>query len=135
MAHDCLYEAYWGKKMYTEAISELESSNRLNGTPDSIKFGEALDRGYRSNGWTGALTAAATVIEARRKSGYGSPFEIARLYAGAGANEKAFHWLDVAFREHDSLLLGLNVLPGFDKIRSDPRFAELVHKVGLPEMR
>jgi TolB-like protein len=135
MAHDCLHKAYWGKQMYPEAIEELVTTSRLNGTPEDAKLSEALEQGYRSGGWRNAFAAAAETLEARRKSSYSSAFEIARFYAAAGESEKAFHWLDIAYREHDELLLGLNVLPGFEKMRSDPRFSALVRKVGLPQVQ
>jgi len=133
IAHDCLFEAYWGKRMYAQAFEQWDAECRLSGTPDDIQLAEALEQGYRSLGWKGALGGAAGVFEMRRKSGYASPFDIARFHAAAGDKNKAFQWLDTAYREHDRLLLGLNVMPGFDQIRSDPRFVELVRKVGLPK--
>jgi hypothetical protein len=57
---------------------------------------------------------------------------IASFYADQGDKEHAFQWLDTAYREHDWLLIGLNTFFQFDPIRSDPRFADLVRKVGLP---
>ncbi len=135
MAHDCLVYAFWGKHMYPQATDEWNIESHLNGSPDEIKFGEALERGFRSTGWKGALAGAAAVLVARREKGYASPFMIARFYADMGDREKAFDWLDTAYREHDRLLIGLNVSPGFDNIRSDPRYAELVRKVGLPKLQ
>ncbi len=135
MGHDCLYEAYWGKRMYRQAVEEWATKARLDGTPADLKLAQALESGFRSGGWNGALTAGASAMQASRNGGYASPFEIARLYAGTGDKESAFHWLDIALREHDSLLLGLEVLPGFEKIRSDPRFSALVRKVGLPDLQ
>ncbi len=133
MAHDCLVYAYWGKRMYPQATEEWNIESHLNGSLDEIKFGDALERGFRSAGWKGALAGAAAVLVARRDKGYASPFMIARFYADMGDKDKAFDWLDTAYREHDRLLIGLNVSPGFDNIRSDPRYAELVRKVGLPK--
>ena len=132
MAHDCLVYAYWGKHMYPQVIEEWTIEGQLTGDPDDIRFAEALDRGYRSAGWHGALERAADVLQQRREKGYASPFIIARCYADMGDKDKAFDWLDVAFREHDRLLLSLTVSPGFENIRSDPRYAELVRQVGLP---
>lgn len=132
IAHDCLVYAYWGKHMYADAVEEWKIEGQLNQNPDDIKFTDALEKGFRSSGWKGAMTAAASVFEERRKNGYASAFQIARFYADAGDRERAFRWLDLAFREHDGLLLDLNISPGLDNIRSDPRFADLVRKVGLP---
>ena len=70
---------------------------------------------------------------AHRKTGYESPVQISRFYADLGDKERAFQWLDTAYREHDWLLQGLNTFYQFDSLRSDPRFAELVRKVGLPQ--
>ena len=134
IGHDCLYEAYWAKHLYSQSVQEWILKSRMNGTPDEIKLADALERGYQSAGWNGAVRGAAAAMEARRKSGYASAFDIARFCAEAGDKERAFYWLDTALREHDRLLLGLEVLPGFEKIRPDPRFAELARKVGLQEL-
>jgi hypothetical protein len=55
------------------------------------------------------------------------------MYAELGEKDQAFQWLNTAFQEHDEDLLGLRTDSSFDPIRSDPRFAELVRKVGLPQ--
>jgi adenylate cyclase len=133
MAHDCLVYAYWGKRMYPQAIEEWKMEGQLSGNPDDIQLADAMQRGFRSGGWKGALAGCIAVLEAHREKGYASPFMIARCYADMGEKEKAFAWLDTAYREHDRLLIGLNVSPGFDSVRSDPRYAELVRKVGLPK--
>jgi len=67
------------------------------------------------------------------KIGIWSAYDIADLYAQLGDKEQAFHWLNTAYQEHDSGLTHLRTTPSFDLIRSDPRFAELVRKVGLPQ--
>jgi hypothetical protein len=58
--------------------------------------------------------------------------DIATFYAASGDKEEAFKWLDVAFRERDRGLIGLRTNIGLETLRDDPRFAELVKKVGLP---
>jgi len=131
-AHDCLAYAYWGKQMYPQVIEEWKVYGQLS-NPDDAEFAAALDRGFRSSGWKGALTQAIKTVQARRKATYFSPYIIARLYADLGDKERAFQWLDTAYRERDFLLLGLATQFQFDPLRSDPRFAELLRKIGLPQ--
>jgi len=50
-----------------------------------------------------------------------------------GDKEQAFRWLNTAYQERDWLLVGLKTNFLLDPLRSDPRFAELVRKVGLPQ--
>lgn len=51
----------------------------------------------------------------------------------AGEKDKAFEWLAKAYQEHDSGLVLLKVEPEFDNIRSDPRYADLLRRIGLPQ--
>jgi hypothetical protein len=69
----------------------------------------------------------------QRKTGDSVTYNIAEAYADLGDKEQAFQWLSTAFQEHDIGLMGLNTDFLLDPIRSDPRFAELVHKVDLPQ--
>ena len=62
-----------------------------------------------------------------------SAFGIAALYSDLGDKDQAFQWLNTAYRERDYWLIGLRTNFLFDPIRSDPRFGEMVHKVGLPQ--
>ena len=80
------------------------------------------------------VVKAIEARNAQRKTGYFSAYRLADLYADLGDKEQAFRWLKTAYRERDSLpLLGLKTDFLLDSIRSDPRFVELVRKIGLPQ--
>src|SRR5579863_3840351 len=135
LAHDCLGYAYWGKRMYPQVIEQWNAYGSHSGNSDYAEFGDAAERGFHSAGWRGALTEGIDVLLRQRQTGYVPPYQIARLYAALGDKEKAFEWLDTAYREHDFLLKELNTAFELDDLRSDPRFAELVRKVGLPRLQ
>ncbi len=67
----------------------------------------------------------------RRKSHYERPERIARIYAALGEREEAFAWLETAYNEHSSGLLSVVFQPEFRSLQSDPRFGELLRRVGL----
>jgi tetratricopeptide (TPR) repeat protein len=134
IAHDCLARGYRGKHMYPQVIEEWKTFGRLSGYQINADFAAAAEQGFRSSGWKGALTKAIEFRLAQRKTGYYSAFDIANLYAGLGDKEQAFHWLDIAYQEHDWELIILNTDSAFDPLHSDPRFAELARKVGLPQL-
>jgi len=66
---------------------------------------------------------------------YLPPFWPAFLYANLGDRDAAFRWLEKAHKEHSWCMLYLNNDKIWDPIRSDPRFAEYVHRAGLPADR
>jgi TolB-like protein len=133
IAHDCMAYAYWGKRMYPQVIQEWKLTAQLSGNQNDAEFVAALEEGFHSAGWTGALTKGIDNMLAQRKTGYVSAWKIARFYSDLGDKEQAFKWLDTAYQEHDWLLIGLKTHFPFDPLRSDPRFTELVRKVGLPQ--
>ena len=133
IAHDCLGYAYWGKRMYPQVIEEWKTCAQLSDNQGDWRLAAAMEQGFRSAGWKGALTKAIEFAQAQRKNGYYSALIIARFYADLGDREQAFHWLNIAYQEHDWLLIGVNTYFQLDPLRSDPRFAELVRKVRLPQ--
>ena len=133
MAHFCLARAYLGKRMYPQFIEEWKAYGQFSGDRNESAFASAMEHGFRSAGWKGALTKGIEIRQAQRKTGYYSPLVIATLYADLGDKDQAFHWLNTAYQERDWQLEGLKTNFQFDPIRSDPRFAELVQKVGLPQ--
>jgi hypothetical protein len=119
--------------MYPQVIEELKVVGQLFDDHNDSDFAYALEQGFRLTGWKGALTKGIEIRQAQRKTGYYSACRIALLYADLGDTDQAFLWLNTAYQERDWLLLTLKTDFRFDSIRSDPRFAELVRKVGLPQ--
>jgi serine/threonine protein kinase/Tfp pilus assembly protein PilF len=130
--HQLAAGAYWGKRMYPQVVEEWKVYGRLSGERYESEFAAALEQGFRSGGWHGALTKGIEVRQGQRKNGYESAYDIALLYANLGSKDQAFKWLDTAYQEHDFNLINLKTDFLLDPLHSDPRFAELVRKVGLP---
>jgi len=131
-AHWCLAYAYWGKRMYPQAIEEWTAYGQIAHDRNLSEFASALEQGFRSNGWKRALNKAIEVRKAQRKAGYASSYEIASLYADLGDHDQAFAWLNTAYKDRDSRMLRLKTDFLLNSLRSDPRFTALVRKMGLP---
>jgi hypothetical protein len=84
-------------------------------------------------GWKGALTKGIEIRQAPRKTGYYSAALLAGLYGELGDKDQALRWLNTAYQEHDRVMPGWNCYFFLAPLRSDPRFAELVRTVGLPQ--
>jgi TolB-like protein/Tfp pilus assembly protein PilF/predicted Ser/Thr protein kinase len=67
----------------------------------------------------------------RRKSRYVRPDAIAGIYAALGEREEAFAWLETAYQEHSSSLPNVAFLSEFGSLLSDPRFADLMRRIGF----
>ncbi|MGC2728754.1 MAG: protein kinase [Candidatus Sulfotelmatobacter sp.] len=131
--HFCLVQAYWGKGMYPQVVEEYKLMGQLDGDPKDVEFASALEQGFHAGGWKEALTKGIEVRQAQRKAGYTPAYDIAVLYAGLGEKDEAFRWLNAAYEERDYQMESLRTDFRLDPVRSDPWFAELVRKVGLPQ--
>ncbi len=68
----------------------------------------------------------------RAKREYVTPSRVARIYARLGVETQALEWLEKAYQERDLFLGDLKVNPDYDSLRSDPRFQDLLRRIGLP---
>jgi TolB-like protein len=93
-------------------------------------FREAQERGWVEGGAEGAARAVVEVLIGAE--GFYS-FAIADLYSRISETEEAFAWLERAYRERDPMMIFLQTRPTFDPLRSDPRFDDLLRRIGFPE--
>jgi tetratricopeptide (TPR) repeat protein len=128
--HLRLGEAYAAKGMYREAIAEYEKFSALGG--GSTMALALIGNAHARAGERQEAIRALQELTAESKRRYVPSFHLAIVYAGLGDKDQAFAWLDRAFDERSPYLLHLKVDPILDLLRSDPRFAELVRRVGVP---
>jgi serine/threonine-protein kinase len=116
------------------AIATLRKAYELTGEEAGAKALAAAKSGedYR-NVEVGVARARLAELEEMAGERYVSPLDRARLEAQAGEGEKAFASLAAALAERSPGLVFLKVDRAWDGIRDDPRFAELVRRVGIPE--
>jgi tetratricopeptide (TPR) repeat protein len=127
-AYMILGGAYTGKGLHTEAIDAFNEAIRLGGKDTYLKI--LLGVSYAR---AGQREKAQTILRQLEKSKeYVSPGELPLLYAALGEREKAIGTLEKAYAAHDLQLQHLNVDLGFDPLRDDPRFQDLLRRVGLP---
>jgi TolB-like protein/DNA-binding winged helix-turn-helix (wHTH) protein/Flp pilus assembly protein TadD len=126
--HRTLGFMYEGNGRFKEAVAEHQKANSMMGetTGGLCYLGWALAGAGRRREAQAILDKLNTTKE------YVSPAELAALYAMLGDNERALALLEKAYAAHDLQLQYLNIATQYDGLRSDPRFQELVRRVGLP---
>lgn len=128
LAHNHLGEAYLQKHMISEAVAELTEAVKLsNGSPTCIAN---LARAYAASGRRSDAEALLGDLKKRSSPAQSLAAEIATVYASLGDADHAMSWLARGYEERFNP--GVLIRPGFDPLRSDPRFEELVRRVGLP---
>jgi TolB-like protein/DNA-binding winged helix-turn-helix (wHTH) protein/Tfp pilus assembly protein PilF len=113
-----------------QSISEWTEARRLSENSPSTIAG--LGHAYAAAGQGREAYRMLEELRQVSKSRYVSPYEVAGVYAGLGNSEQTFLWLQKGLDEHNDSLVSLRVDPVFASLRSDPRFRELVRRIGLP---
>jgi TolB-like protein/Tfp pilus assembly protein PilF len=129
LAHGLLGFVYLQKGKNQEAIAELLRANQLIGDKGGLPA--ALAQVYAFAGERDQARKMLEKLETQAKRTYVPPSQIGLIYAALGERQQAFAWLERAYEQHDSLLLVLKGDARFDPLRSDPRFEDLLRRVGL----
>src|SRR6202140_2271866 len=128
LAHNQLAQAYLQKHMYDEAVAELQKAVQLSGTSPTCIAN--LARAYVVSGRRSEALELLSELKKRSNPDYSNASEIAMIYASLGDTAQAMNWLEKGFEE--GFNPGVLLRPGFDPLRSDSRFQNLVHRIGLP---
>ena len=124
---------YVTRGMHQQAIAELQKAL-------TFTKGEPLVLGALAHAYARAgrreealkLVGELKRIQAERGRGNMPTFPFIWAYAGLGDKDQAFAWLESSYQERRDRMVWLNVDPLLDPLRSDPRFHDLVHRMGLP---
>ena len=130
--HQTLGWIYLREGKQKEAVQEFESALKLSGTGDTDL---QLDLGY-AYAVSGKRSEAREILDGLKKryaEGAVPAGSVGVLYGALGEPNDAFAWLDKAYSERDPQLAYLKAGRRFEPLRKDPRFAELIHRVGLPD--
>ena len=128
LAHNQLAQAYLQKHMNHEAVAELEKAAQLSGRSPTVIAN--LARAYAGSGKRNEAVKLLNDLKKRSSPGYSRASEIAVIYASLGDSDQAMSWLEKSYEERFNP--GVLLRPGFDPLRSDPRFQNLVRRIGLP---
>ncbi len=130
VAHEYLGWAYRQEGMYSDATAELQKALTLSGN-DADTFAE-LAFAYAQWGKKDKAQELLQELKQRSKHSYFSPFDIGLVYAGLGDKDQAFAWMEKATQDRGYWVGKLKLDPMLDSLRSDPRFGNLLLRVGLP---
>lgn len=129
LAYIWLGSALREKKMYKGALEQFSLGRKLSGDHPVMLalYGHALALSGDAAGARKALADLQHLAQSR----YVSSLYFAAVYTGLGENRTALDWLDRAYQERNDRLVYLGAEPMADPLRSDPRFAQLMAKIGL----
>jgi tetratricopeptide (TPR) repeat protein len=134
LLHHNLYLNYEAKGMYKEAVQHLEQDVSLAGFP---QMATDLDKAFVISGYRGAMQEYAKQLEhVHLTKEVFAPVNLAGVYTTLGDKDRAFYWLEQAYNHGPGVGIPLSMMKEYvalDPLHSDPRFKELVHRIGLPQ--
>jgi hypothetical protein len=101
---------------------------------NDLEFASALDSGFSHAGWKPALNKGIDVLQVPVNMATHHRIKSRNCLAVLSHKQQAFEWLKIAYREHDTLrLIALKTDFILDSLRSDPRYVDLLRRIGVPK--
>jgi TolB-like protein/DNA-binding winged helix-turn-helix (wHTH) protein/Tfp pilus assembly protein PilF len=129
-AHNWISDTLLEKRMYNDAKAELEKTKPLK--EERIYIRQTAYLYARMGRRTEARAALEKSLQLSRGKQVSSG-AVALTYAALGDKDQSFQWLEKAYAERSSFMTSLKYWSVFDPLRSDPRYIDLLHRVGLLE--
>jgi tetratricopeptide (TPR) repeat protein len=121
---------YWRLGNHDAFAADLVMSMKKYGRAQEA---EAFAAGYQKAKLKGACTALIEVLKNRSQREYVSPYDLAINYARMGDREHSFEWLEKAYVEGSVNLEYIKTTEAFEPFHSDPRYTDLLKRIGLPQ--
>ncbi len=129
-AHFDIAWSYLQEGMNAEAIAEFQKGLAITGRNPARSAGFAAIQARAGN--TGEAIKILNELKRLSDRSYVPAFTMALIYTGLGDKDQAFAWLEKVYEQRGGGILFITVDSAFDPLRSDPRFADLVRRLGLP---
>jgi serine/threonine protein kinase/tetratricopeptide (TPR) repeat protein len=121
--------AYLRQRRYEEAIAALEKAAEMSGRSSDLL--SDLGNAYAVAGKRAEALAIVKELEASYARREAIEYDVAYVYAGLEDRDRTFEWLEKAFQQRSGTLPAVTWAFGFEALRSDPRYADLVRRMGL----
>jgi len=130
-SHYFLGRAYEAKGMYDDAVRSYTRASELGSVLKDVLV--KTNDVYKKSGWKAYVQFNLEQLVENSPQRRYPAFMIATFYARLGRDDEALQWLEKGYEERDGRMTVLSVAFEFDRLRSDPRFKDLVRRIGLPE--
>jgi serine/threonine protein kinase/TolB-like protein len=128
LSHHMLGRVYEREGMYEDALAEFSKARDLGGPTVTLATAACT---YASMGRRREALKVLDALKNPSVTPYVHPSSLAMVHVGLGEKEKAWEWLERGYEERDPLLTFIVVEPKWDPLRSDPRYADLLRRIGL----
>jgi tetratricopeptide (TPR) repeat protein len=129
----CLGFAYWQKGTLEEAVAAYERGVELEPQDLGLKAHVAIV--YAAAGKKGQAQKILEEFEDKARREYVPPYALAMAHMAVGDRDGTFAWLDKMYEERSPVLIFMNEHARYDRLRGDPRFQQLLRKIGFKELK
>jgi len=130
--HQNLATVYFLTGKYDLWIQESKQAYTMAHEPQLVAEFDAIGKVYARSGLQAALREWADQEKALSKKQYEDPAFVAGVYAAAGEKDEAFVWLEKGFKEKSGAMQYVKTSHLMDSLHSDPRFVDLLKRMGMP---
>ena len=128
-AYAQLAATYAAEGRRAEALAAADKGPQVNQSPLVLAMSGGVYAQVGEKEKARRVLATLADITKRR---YVCPYEVGDVHIGIGDNDEAFRWLEKGFRDRSACMPFTKVDPRLDPLRSDPRYADLVRRIGFP---
>jgi tetratricopeptide (TPR) repeat protein len=132
-AHDNLSGTYFDMGKYDLWLEEWKKAATLNNDHEQVAIAEEAAKTYAKSGYRPTISRIIELYKQLSQRRYVDLGQIAYYYADLGEKDQVFDWLDKAYSQKAGSLPYIKIVKSMDRFRSDPRYTDLLKRMGLPQ--